>query len=49
MEILVAAILGFSLDLILGDPQGIIHPVRLIGKMISKGEEFLRKCMPKKS
>lgn len=48
MEILVAAILGFCLDLILGDPQGIIHPVRLIGMMISKGEEFIRKCIPKK-
>lgn len=48
MEILIAAVIGFGLDLILGDPQGIIHPIRLIGKLIEKGEEFLRKCIPSK-
>ena len=29
------------LDLIFGDPQNIIHPVQVIGKMISSGEKFL--------
>ena len=29
------------LDLIFGDPQNIIHPVQVIGKMISSGEKYL--------
>lgn len=47
MEILVAALIGFLLDLILGDPQWMPHPIRLIGFLISKGEEFTRKIIPK--
>ena len=36
-------ILGFVLDLILGDPYSLPHPIRLIGTMISKFEKFFRK------
>lgn len=38
-----ALIVGFVLDSIVGDPQGWIHPVRLMGKMISFVENKLRK------
>lgn len=47
MEILVAVIIGFCLDLILGDPSWVPHPVRLIGFLISKGEKFLRRIFKK--
>ena len=33
--------IAYVLDLIFGDPQNIIHPVQVIGKMISSGEKFL--------
>lgn len=33
--------IAYVLDLIFGDPQNIIHPVQIIGKMISSGEKFL--------
>ena len=47
MEILLMAVLGFGLDLILGDPHWLYHPVRLIGLGISGGEKLLRKIFPK--
>lgn len=47
MEVLVAVLVGFILDLIIGDPQGLPHPVRLFGRVISKGELFIRKLLPK--
>ena len=34
---------GFVLDLILGDPYSLPHPIRLIGTMISRLEIFFRK------
>ena len=37
-----ALIAGFLLDLILGDPEWLYHPVRLIGKFISFAEKRLR-------
>lgn len=40
--------IGFILDLILGDPYSLPHPVRLIGKMISMCERAVRKNMPDK-
>lgn len=46
MEILTAVTAGFILDCILGDPQWLPHPVRLIGLAISKGERLLRKLLP---
>ena len=48
MEILIAAIIGFILDLIFGDPHWMPHPIRLIGFFISKGEKIVRKIIPKK-
>ena len=48
MEILIAAIIGFILDLIFGDPHWMPHPIILIGFFISKGEKIVRKIIPKK-
>lgn len=47
MEILLALAVGFTLDLIFGDPRGFPHPVVLIGKLISAGEGLLRRLFPK--
>ncbi len=35
--------IAYILDLIFGDPQNIIHPVQIIGKIISLGEKILLK------
>ena len=42
-----AILIGFLLDLIIGDPHWLYHPVRLIGKMITVLEKLLRKVFPK--
>lgn len=47
MEILIAVLIGFILDLIFGDPQWLPHPIRFIGFLISKGEKIIRKMLPK--
>ena len=44
---LCALILGFCLDLLIGDPHGIPHPVALIGKLIDVTEKGMRKIFPK--
>lgn len=44
---LLALVLGFCIDLILGDPHSIPHPVVLIGKLISAMEKLVRKIFPK--
>lgn len=36
-------ILGYIIDLVFGDPYWFPHPVRFIGKLISKTEKFIRK------
>ena len=41
-----ALVLGFCLDLILGDPHGWPHPVVAIGKLISLLERGLRRILP---
>lgn len=46
MEILWAALGGFCLDLLLGDPAWIPHPVVLMGRCIENMEGFLRKGCP---
>lgn len=46
MEILWAALGGFCLDLLLGDPAWIPHPVVFIGRCIENMEGFLRKGCP---
>ena len=38
---------GFILDLIIGDPRWLYHPVCLIGNLIAFLEKILRKIFPK--
>jgi len=44
---LIALICGFLLDLIIGDPHWLYHPVRGIGKLITILEKILRRSFPK--
>lgn len=44
---LAAVVLGFCIDLLVGDPHGFPHPVVLIGKCISTLEGLLRRLCPK--
>lgn len=44
---LYALILGFGLDLLIGDPHSIPHPVVYIGKLIDVTEKGMRKLFPK--
>ena len=44
---LAALIAGFCIDLIVGDPHSIPHPVVFIGRLISRLEQQLRQCFPK--
>ena len=44
---LCALCIGFCVDLILGDPHSIPHPVVLIGKLITVTEKAVRKLFPK--
>ena len=46
-EIPLVLLLGFILDLLFGDPEFILHPVVLIGRLISITEAALRKIFPK--
>lgn len=43
---LLAVTLGFFLDLLLGDPHWLYHPVRIIGKWITLLENGLRRLFP---
>ncbi len=47
MSVVYAAVLGFILDLLLGDPSWMPHPVVFIGKLIGFLERVLRKVFPK--
>lgn len=47
MEILAAAVLSFLLDLLLGDPAWMPHPVVWMGKAITGLEGLLRRVFPK--
>ena len=47
MYILLAVVCGYILDLILGDPAWMPHPVIFMGKYISKLEKFIRPRFPK--
>lgn len=42
-----AILTGFILDLIIGDPYNLPHPIRLIGNLISGTEKLLRKVLSK--
>lgn len=44
---LIALFFGFLLDLIIGDPHGLWHPVQGIGRLITVMEKILRKLFPK--
>lgn len=46
MYAVIALLLGFGLDLLIGDPHGLIHPVVLIGKLITALERLLRRLFP---
>lgn len=41
---MIALCLGFCMDLCFGDPRWLPHPVRWIGRWISKAEKLLRPC-----
>ena len=47
MEILITAAAGFALDLLLGDPERVPHPVVYMGRAISALEKTLRRLFPK--
>ena len=47
MEILFTAAAGFALDLLLGDPERVPHPVVYMGRAISALEKMLRRLFPK--
>ena len=44
---LLAVVLGFLLDLLIGDPHWLYHPIRLVGHLISSLEKLLRILFPK--
>lgn len=45
MKMIVILAAAFILDLIIGDPHWLPHPICLIGKAISGGEKLARKCI----
>ena len=45
---LLGAALSFVLDLLLGDPEKLLHPVVVMGKAISRLEKILRAGFPKR-
>lgn len=47
MEIVLIIGAAFVLDLVLGDPRWLPHPICLIGNLISAGEKLLRSVFPK--
>ena len=43
----IALVIGYVLDLIIGDPGWLYHPVRIIGKAIEALEKILRNILKK--
>ena len=43
MSLMIVAVVAFLLDALIGDPRSKLHPVVLIGKLISLLEKFLRR------
>jgi len=46
LAIAIIVLVGFVVDLILGDPAKIPHPIILIGLLIAKLEKMFRKIFP---
>ena len=44
---ILAVVLGFVLDLLIGDPHWLYHPIRLVGALISALDKLLRGVFPK--
>lgn len=44
---ILAVVLGFLLDLLVGDPHWLYHPIRLVGHLISGLEKLLRRIFPR--
>ena len=44
---ILALIIGFTLDLIFGDPRWLYHPICVIGNLIAFLEKRIRKLFPK--
>lgn len=42
-----ALILGFFIDMLIGDPHFLYHPIRLVGNLITVTEKLLRRIFPK--
>ena len=47
LRMICPVLMGFVLDLILGDPRCLYHPVRMIGQLITILERIIRNCLPK--
>lgn len=45
---MISLIIGFVMDLIIGDPHNPVHPVRIIGNIAKIIENFYRKILPNK-
>lgn len=45
---LIAMVLGFLIDMFIGDPEWSFHPVKLVGKLIEALEKLFRKMLPTK-
>ncbi|MBR5047638.1 MAG: cobalamin biosynthesis protein, partial [Eubacterium sp.] len=45
MKLIYAMILGFFLDLLIGDPHGLIHPVQIIGWFITKLKNTMQRLI----
>ena len=45
MNVIYAMLLGFALDLVLGDPHGLLHPVQIIGWCIDRLKKALQKLI----
>ena len=47
MQRILPLIIGFCIDMLIGDPHEIPHPVVWIGKLITGLEKVMRKVLPK--